>query len=207
MRSKDLKFIYNSKLFSVFIVLLGLIIFYNDTSVASTRELKNFVNNLGNKVISIIKREDLGKAEKKERLSKIFRKVVDTKWIGRFAMGRYWRISTKKQRDDFLKLYSTYLINTYVPSFEKFTGNGFLIKNIIETRNGEYLVQTEVNTDTGNKVRIDYMLIKKGTNKYIIFDIIAEGVSMISTQRSEFRSIISNSGVQGLINHLRAKIK
>ena len=58
-------------------------------------------------------------------------------------------------------------------------------------------------------VLVDYRVREskntKGGSGYKIFDVIVEGVSLITTQRSEFASVITNNGIDYLIGQLAAK--
>ena len=122
-------------------------------------------------------------------------------------MGRYWRAITPAQQTQFLDLYSNYLIGIYVPNFRKYTGNTIKILGATETNPGEYSVQTEL-TDATNTtdVKIEYRLLQKeGFEKFIIFDIVAEGVSLITTQRAEINSVMSNEGFDSMIEKLTQK--
>ena len=55
-------------------------------------------------------------------------------------------------------------------------------------------------------ISVDYR-VRKADSGFKIFDVIIEGVSMISTQRSEFASVIGNNSIDYLIDQLSAKAK
>jgi phospholipid transport system substrate-binding protein len=56
----------------------------------------------------------------------------------------------------------------------------------------------------GEPFFIDYR-IHKVDKSYKIFDVIVEGVSLLTTQRTEFSSVINNKGIDYLINQLVEK--
>ena len=123
-------------------------------------------------------------------------------------MGRYWRQLDSTQKNDFLNLYSEYLTGLYVPNFRKYTaGNIVKVKNVTQVSSKEYLVQTIlVDAITNSNIKIDYRLIQKdGFEKFVIFDIVAEGVSLITTQRAEVNSVMSSSGFNVLMSKLKNK--
>jgi len=49
---------------------------------------------------------------------------------------------------------------------------------------------------------VDYSL-RQRPNGWFIYDIIVEDVSLLSSYRSTYRSIIRRSGIDGLLNDLR----
>jgi phospholipid transport system substrate-binding protein len=192
------------------IACLGIILSLSSiqTANASSEDAANYINDLAARVISIVKRKDIDNQSKENQLNAIFLRAVDTKWIGRFAMGRYWRGITSKQKAQFLGLYSNYLTGLYVPNFRKYTGNIIKVTAVKEVRPKEYLVTTKL-TDELNTIdiKIDYHILQKdtGLENFVIFDIIAEGVSLITTQRAEINSIMAQDGFDDLIKLLIQK--
>lgn len=176
--------------------------------IATQDQAVNFVNDLANRSINLIKNNSLTVQEKETQLSDIFVDSVDTKWIGRFSLGRYWKTLSPDQQSSYLALYTKYLINIYVPNFRSYTGNIVKVIGSKQLGDNEYLVQTQlVNPTNTTDVKIDYRLSQQpGFEKFIIFDIIAEGVSLITTQRAEINSVMSQGGYDNLMDKLRQKI-
>lgn len=180
-----------------------------NTAQATTKDAINYVNDLAHRVIELVKQQDLSEPVKEQKLNVIFLKNVDTRWIGKFSLGQYWRSINPQQQEAFLDLYSKYLTGIYVPNFRKYTGNVVKVLNAKEVRPGEYFVQTVIvnGTDSAGDIHINYMMRQdpKGMESFIIFDVIAEGVSLITTQRAELGSILSNQGFDALIDLLKRK--
>lgn len=178
---------------------------------ATEKEAMNFINDLAERAIDVVKKKDLNDDVKEKRLTEIFLVSVDAQFIGKFSMGRYWRTINPVQQAQYLKLYSQYLTGMYVPNFKKYTGNNVVkVLDAKKVRENEYFVQTEIDSGSGaNNIQINYMLRQdpKGIEKFIIFDIIAEGVSLITSQRSEIGSIMDDGGFDHLISLLNRKIE
>ena len=194
----------NFLIFTIFAVITAAS--YN--AEATTKEASNFISDLADRVITLVKSNNISEEQKENKLNAIFIESVDTKWIARFSMGRYWRQLNTNQQNTFLNLYSQYLIGLYVPNFRKYTaGNIIKVKNTTQVSEKEYVVQTIlVDPVSQSNIKIDYRLIQNdGFEKFVIFDIIAEGVSLITTQRAEISSVMSNSGFDVLMNKLKQK--
>jgi phospholipid transport system substrate-binding protein len=175
------------------------------SAFANTKEVADFINDLSHKVIDIIE-QNISESEKEAMLGGVFISHVDTPWIGKFAMGKYWRTVPKDQQKAFLNLYSNYLTELYVPNFRKYTGNVIKIINSKEVRPKEYLVETTLTDKTNSlNIKLDFRLIEKNQGKFFIYDIIAEGVSLITTQRSELNSIMAKEDFNSLIRLLVQK--
>jgi phospholipid transport system substrate-binding protein len=100
------------------------------------------------------------------------------------------------------------MINTYAPKFTGYDGEKFEIQNIINQVN-YYTVKCLFYTgDQTPAIKIDFRVREdKKSLKFLVFDIVAEGISLIETQRSEFGSTISNSGFDKFASDLESKIK
>lgn len=195
----------------LFLVIFSYLLVNTSIANANENEAVNFVNDLAARAIDITKNNTLSDHDKEKKLTDIFLASVDTKFIAKFALGKYWRTIDPAQQKAYVDLYTSYLIDMYVPNFRKYTGNVVKVLDAKEVRENEYFVQTELGDGTSeHNIQINYMMHKspKGLEKFIIFDIIAEGVSLITTQRDEINSIMTenNGDVNNLMTLLKQKI-
>ncbi len=194
------------KRFFAAVAVIMLPLCYAASAAASVEQARVFVTDLSDTTLGIIKNSSVSSAEKEQQLTALFKKTIDTEWIGKFALGRYIRTLTPEQKERYRTLYTEFLILNYVPNFRDYTGQTLNISSISEPAENNYLVQTAIVNPDGGTIRVDYRLRQKG-NDFVIYDIIAEGVSLITTQRSEFGSILAQQGVDGLLNKLEARVK
>jgi phospholipid transport system substrate-binding protein len=181
--------------------------FFSNTAHATVEEARSFVTQLGDRTLAIIANTTLPTPEKENQLTSIFTETIDTEWIAKFVLGRYWRTATPAQQQQYLALYKKFLISSYVPNFREYTGEKFTVSSVSQLENDEYLVQTQIIHPNKPSTRVDYRLRKNlVSGSYKIYDIVAEGVSLITTQRSEFGSIAARDGVDVLIKKLEMKI-
>jgi phospholipid transport system substrate-binding protein len=179
--------------------------FYSISANASVEGAKTFIKDLGETTIDIAKSDKMPLDEKEQKLIALFEKSVDTHWIAKFVMGQYWRDMKAEKREAYKKLYQDYLIRSYVPKFKTYTDEKINILSATEEYKTEYLVNTEIVASDGQTYRVNYKVKEDETGNYKIFDIIAEGISLITTQRSEFGSIISRDGIDSLLKKLEKK--
>lgn len=168
---------------------------------------KQFVSNLSQTTINIIENSASDSA-KEQKLRDLFISSVDHMWMGKFAIGNHWRSLESDKQNEYLGVYKEYLIKSYVPNFKKYNKDKVNILDIKQTKDNEYLVSTEIIRQQGEPIKVNYQLrlLQNSNGEFRIFDIIAEGVSLIITQRSDFGSIIARSGIDGLIDTLKQKI-
>lgn len=186
-------------------LLIFLLSFFPLSGFANYANPGDFVAALGGNTIKIIQDKSINEDKKFSMLNNLFEQNVDIDWISKFVLGRYLRSIESDQLIEYQQLYRSYLINSYVPKFKEYTGEAIKIVSVKAIRANESVVETElVNPDNSNlRIRVDYRIRLKN-DQYKIIDVVAEGVSMISSQRAEFGEILNNKGIGELIKRLKS---
>lgn len=150
-------------------------------------------------------RSNLNEAEKERILTEYFIDVMDIQWIAKFVLGKHWAELTNPEQEKYNAAYKSYLINSYVPLFRRYNGKDVSILRIENLNAKNFSVKTTIEHE-GKMLQIEYRITAYDQN-YKIRDIIAEGISMLQTQRSEFAAVIAEGGVESLISKLQLKGK
>lgn len=181
----------------------------NTASAATTETASKYIEDLGNHAIETLSNKALNKDVKQKKIEQLFRDNVDINWIGKFVLGRFWRQATDDQKKRYLKEYETFLVRHYATRFTDYTSGSFTINSSRDDGDDEFTVSMQIKSGEagGEPILVDYRVRVDSTHKggFAVFDIIVEGVSMITTQRSEFSSVISNKGMDYLITQLANK--
>jgi phospholipid transport system substrate-binding protein len=169
-------------------------------------DASHYIEDIAKKALAAISNAKASKTQKQASLDKLFKDNVDIPWIGRFVMGRFWKQATDAQKASYLKEYEKFLIQHYTSRFTDYTSGSFTIAGVKDDGEGEFTVNMELKGDKKNDppVLVDYRVRKQGSG-FKIFDVIVEGVSLITTQRSEFSSVISQNDIDYLIAQLKNK--
>lgn len=196
-----------SKILSSIFILL----FFTTQSFADeTKEVENFVNDLGNKIISVASDNKLKVNQRRDRLTDIIDQVVDTDWIAKFVLGKHYRGATDAQKEQFKNIYHEFMVHTYGPKFNGYNGEKFSIASTTNDNNYYTAKCIFYPKDKAPNINIDFRVRKNTTSnqpKFLIFDVVAEGVSLIETQRSEFGAVITNDGLDKFIFDLQERVK
>ena len=196
------------KLIKKIFISLSLIIMFLPLSIAEEKqELIKFVNNTAKQVILVIESTNTN-SQKEQKLRDIFCNSVDITWMAKFALGKYYKKINQTQLEEYLVAYKNFMISTYVSKFSEYNGVNFDIESVKYISNSQYIVNTKILNKkyTSKYINIAYR-IKMTNNHFLIRDIVAEDISLILGQRSDFNSIISKESIASLIQRLREKIK
>lgn len=173
------------------------------TATAASGGPDAFIRIVGQQAIVSLTAKKLSDKERRERFREILHRTFEIRIIARFALGRYWRRTSKAQRTEYISLFEDYIVQAYTARFKNYTGNKFTVGKVREINDRDRLVQSEIILKDGRKIPI-YWRVRSGETMKIV-DVMVEGVSMAITQRDEFSAIISQNGgkVNGLISRLR----
>lgn len=176
-----------------------------ESGVTQARQYVKFV---GNKALSIARDETLNTDEKKQQIADLFDDSIDIEKLSRLVLGRHWRKASDDQQARYKTLYRDFLLKYYAAKFVNYTGEGFEITKIFDEGDGRFRVNTVIaESDTTPEVRVNYRLKKnRDTGLFLIYDIIVEGISLLTTQRSEFGAVVSRNGMDHLLNELQSRI-
>lgn len=166
---------------------------------------QQFIQNMAAKVVSVLENKDTSLEQKDTELKQVFEGNIAINWVGRFVLGRHWRSSTPVQQEAYLSSYKSFIINSYVDRLKEYSGETFNILQTRELGNDQFMLSMEIARPNGQPpVLVDYKVRDENT-RYQIYDIVVEGVSLITTQRSEFDAVVSRNGLDYLIKQLSAK--
>jgi phospholipid transport system substrate-binding protein len=163
-----------------------------------------FINDLGVQAIQVLG-PSVGPAARVERFRELFSQDFDLPGISRFALGRYYRVATPEQQQQFLGLLREYLAQAYAGRLAQYAGEKFQALSA-QQQGDETVVTSQITRNDGGKINVQWHLVNNGGWK--IADAYVAGVSMAVTERDEFASVIQQGGgqVQYLIDRLRQKV-
>ena len=161
-----------------------------------------FVVQLGNALVGIVNGPG-SYEEKKRRLAPLIDEAVDVDAIARFCLGRYWRTTTPAQQQQFTQLFHAVLLNNIAGKLGQFQGVTFSPTSTTQ-QNGDSFVGTTIRRPNQQPNNVQWV-VSNASGRPKVIDVIAEGISLRVTQRSDYASYISrnNNDVGALINAMR----
>jgi len=147
----------------------------------------------------------LGFEGRYKRLEPELRRSHDLARVAHLTIGRYWRTLNAQQQSRFVDTFSRLVIATYAHQFHTYAGESFNRKSVQPLKRGRVRVRTELVKSNGKRIHLDYVLHhRKG--RWLIINIIADGVSDLALKRAEYSNILGTNGINHLISLLERKI-
>ena len=150
-----------------------------------------------------LKKEGKGK-ERRVAVRRIANDIFDFGETARRSLGRHWQPRTPAEQSEFVGLFSDLLERSYISKVELYGGEK--IQYLGDSIEGDQAkVQTKLVTKSGSEIPIEYRMHRKGGERWLVYDVIIEGVSLIANYRTQFNKIIQTSSYQELVRKMKNK--
>lgn len=168
-----------------------------------TDEVKTVVD----RVVAIVGDKEMKKpkneGKRRDALEKAISAIFDYGEMARLSLGVHWRDRTAAERQEFVKLFKTLLENSYAGKIESYNNEKVLyLKESVEGDTAE--VKSKIVTARREEFAIDYRL-KREAGKWLVDDVVIEGVSLVANYRSQFNRIVRSQGYDALVKKLKEK--
>jgi phospholipid transport system substrate-binding protein len=141
--------------------------------------------------------------QRRAAVRKISEEIFDYPNTARRALGPHWNARTPEEQREFVALFSDLLDRAYFSKIDRYQGEK--VRYGAETVNGnEAVVKTTIVTHAGSEIPVDYRMHRAGGG-WLVYDVVIEGVSLVSNYRTQFNKIVQTESYQSLIQKLRAK--
>lgn len=132
---------------------------------------------------------------------------VQIRYAGALVLGRYYRDTTPAQRDAYFPAFESYLEQAYGQALAMYHGQSYTIAPEQPLGDKDNIsIRITINDTNGRPpIRLDFQWRKNTkTGEWQAYDMIAEGISMITTKQNEWADTLRRSGVDGLTKELRS---
>jgi phospholipid transport system substrate-binding protein len=167
------------------------------------------VKNVTLEVVDLIARDkDIRSGDRAKLIGLIEAKVLPNfnfTSMTALALGQNWRRATPEQKARLTGEFKKLLVRTYASALAAYSEQKFDFRPLrAKPTDTDVTVQVRVLQPGAQPVPIDYSMEKTAAG-WKAYDVMVGGVSLVANYRTEFASIVRQSGIDGLINDLAAK--
>jgi phospholipid transport system substrate-binding protein len=140
---------------------------------------------------------------RRQLMKRVIDRHFDYEEMARRSLGTHWKNLTPAQRSEFVKLFGELLEASYSSKIERYTDEkvNYTSENLEE----DYAEVRSVVLRKNDRIPMDYRLYKSDRG-WMVYDVVIEGVSLVSNYRSQFGRIIGESSYGELVRRLRNKV-
>ena len=128
--------------------------------------------------------------------------VFDFGETAKRALGRHWQGLAEKDRQEFTSLFTDLIERAYISKIERYSGERIAYAGE-SVEGGLATVRTRFVTKQGTEIPVDYRMQQRG-DRWLVYDVSVEGVSLINNYRTQFDKIIQTSSYAELVRKMKA---
>jgi phospholipid transport system substrate-binding protein len=159
------------------------------------------------RVIAVLDDPELKKEEnaaaRRAEVRRIANEIFDFGETAKRSLARHWASRTPTEREEFVQLFADLLERSYISKIELYGGERVVYVGETVDRD-QAIVLTKITTRQGTEVPIEYRMLKRG-DRWLVYDVVIEGVSLVANYRVQFNKIITTSSYAELVKKMRAK--
>ena len=144
-----------------------------------------------------------GGGQQRVEARRVAEELFDFDEMCRRMLGDHWQEGSPYQQGEFVRLFTELIERSYLSGFRSLPPAA--ITFLGETVNGSYAqVQSRIATNRFGETSVDYRLVDHD-GRWAVYDVVLDGVSLVSSYRSQFTSILRTSSFAQLLEKLRSR--
>lgn len=190
-----------------FIAALGM--FLASTMAVAAEGPDELVKRTADDVLAVVKSDKDIQAGNQDKIFKLAEEKILPNFnfdkVSRLVLGKNWTKATPEQKTAFQNEFKTLLLRTYATALSKYKNQVIEYKPLrLAEGTTSATVKTSIVQQGGQPIAVDYSL-EKGADAWKVYDIVIEGVSLVTNYRSQFAQEIRQNGLDSLIKKLAEK--
>lgn len=145
----------------------------------------------------------LGVKARYKKLSPAVSAAFDISTMTRFAVGPKWAGMAAAQQSELTAAFTRLTVASYAHNFDSYGGERFDLDQATQTRGADKIVQCKLIPPHDKPVALIYRM-RQTAEGWKIIDVYYDGISQLTTRRSDFAASLASGGADGLLSHLNA---
>ena len=137
-------------------------------------------------------------------LRAVARDILDTRAMGRRAMGNVLAAQPPEQQEAYLELFDQLIVRAYLSKLLLFRDPHFAYGEP-QSDGDAVIVRTKIVT-AKDEYQVDYEM-REREGHWVATDVIVEGISLTDNYRSQFSSLLRDRSFQELLDLMRSKTR
>ncbi|MCK5382803.1 MAG: ABC transporter substrate-binding protein [Gammaproteobacteria bacterium] len=155
-------------------------------------------------ILTLLQDKELDQTTRRGKIRKVINARFDFRAMSQRTLATNWKKASDEQQKEFVQLFSKLIENTYIGRVEAYTDEKVDYPGA-KIKGKKAVVETLILTASAD-IPVNYKVYLK-KDKWWVYDVIIEGISLISNYRSSYQEIVKKDGFDGLIVKMKAKIK
>ena len=155
-------------------------------------------------ILGILTNETLDKEEKRSKMRAIINQRFDFRAMSQRTLATNWKKASRDEQQQFVGLFAQLIQNSYIGKVEAYTSEK--VEYPGEKIKGKRAVVDTLIITSSTEIPVNYKVYLKN-DEWRVYDVVIEGVSLISSYRSTYQEIVKKDGFPGLFVRMEEKLK
>jgi len=170
---------------------------------AAVPEAEAFIKEMGEQVVGVLGDDSMAREDKLDALKDLLNEATDLPLVARLVLGPHWRSASEEQRAAYVDAFERFVMSNMSDRLHDFGGETFEVTGSQEINERDSMVATRIRSpSSGDTFKVEWR-VRRTDDSFAIIDVVAEGVSLVVSQRSEMSEVVNRHGLDGLIERLR----
>ena len=194
------------KLLKIYIVL---VLFVTSLVADDKSYVKDNFSKIINDVLVVVKNKKLSADERNRKIVEIVTPIFDFALMGKLSLGKKWKTLSRSDRKEFVSLYVERMKKSYSAKLDAYNDEVIVIKEVKQPKKNRIILFSTLESNN-NSLSVNYKYYKpkkskKGKQDWLIYDVEIEGVSILKTDKAQFKEYLKTHTLSQLIDSMRAK--
>ena len=188
----------------IFLLLVVGITMATATIVSAEASPTEAIRNSVESILDVLRDKELDQDTRRKKIREAINIRFDFRAMSQRTLATNWKKASDDERQQFVELFSQLIENTYIGRVEAYTDEKVDYPGE-KVKGKKAVVETLILTDTAD-IPVNYKVYLKN-GKWLVYDVVIEGISLISNYRSSYQEIVKSEGFDGLLTKMQDKIK
>ena len=153
-------------------------------------------------IFDLLGKQDIEKNERNEKIVGELNAIMDFQLAAYLSLGKHWKKISKTQKKEFVETFQQYIKNYIVEKIDLYTNQKIDIGDSKIIKKGRAELEIGI-LSGGETLEVNFKLRKNKKKEWRVYDVDIEGVSLITTFRSQFSGVLKNSSFEELLEKLK----
>ena len=153
-------------------------------------------------IFDLLGKHDIEKNERNEKIVGELNEIMDFQLAAYLSLGKHWKKISKTQKKEFVETFQQYINNYIVEKIDLYTNQKIDIGDSKIVKKGRAELEIGI-LSGGETLQVNFKLRKNKKKEWRVYDVDIEGVSLITTFRSQFSGVLKNSSFEELLEKLK----
>jgi len=187
---------------------VALLVLMTQSALAQAEEISKRYLQKANDVVKLVKTKTLSEDDRNDQIVKVIEPLFDFRLMAKLSLGKkQWRALSEEKKQEFTSLYVKRMKDSYAKKVNAYTDEKIVVRKSIKEKKNRVTLITDLvgEGDTTEVVYKYYHPKKRAANKYewLIYDAVISGVSIIKTDKSQFKEVLREKSIDVLMDKMR----